>query len=47
MELRPIFSVNPTINQTNYYWFEQGFTLDEVDKIIEDAKNIHFKKLKS
>lgn len=44
MELRPIFSVNPLIDQTNYYWFEHGFTSDEVDKIVKDAKKYSFQK---
>lgn len=44
MELRPVFSINPNINQTNYYWFENGFTSDEVDKIIKDAKKYSFQK---
>ena len=39
MELKPIFPVSQNINQTSYYWFEYGFTSDEVDKINNDAKN--------
>ena len=33
MELKPVFSVNPSIDQTTYYWFEYGFSSEEVDKI--------------
>jgi hypothetical protein len=46
MELKPIFPLNREINQTNYYWFENGFTSDEVDKIVKDSKNMFFKKHK-
>ena len=38
MELKPIFLPSEDINQTNYYWFNAGFTSDEIDKIVEDAK---------
>ena len=44
MDLRPIFLPTEDINQTNYYWFNGGFTSDEVDKIIEDAKEYPFIK---
>jgi len=44
MELKPIFLPSEDINQTNYYWFNGGFTSDEVDKIIEDAKEYPFIK---
>ena len=44
MDLKPIFLPTEDINQTNYYWFNGGFTSDEVDKIIEDAKEYHFIK---
>ena len=40
MDLRPIFLPTEDINQTNYYWFNGGFTSDEVDKIIEAAQKI-------
>lgn len=46
MDLKPIFPVPQHINQTNYYWFENGFTSDEVDKIINDAKQYSFEKAK-
>lgn len=38
MELKPIFNINSEINQTNYYWFENGFTSEEIDKIVKDSK---------
>lgn len=44
MELKPIFPLNREINQTNYYWFENGFTSDEVDKIVKDSKEHVFQK---
>ena len=44
MELKPIFPVSQNINQTSYYWFEYGFTSDEVDKINNDAKKYAFQK---
>jgi PKHD-type hydroxylase len=44
MELKPVFSINPNIDQTTYYWFEHGFTSDEVDKINKDAQKYSFQK---
>lgn len=42
MNLKPIFSPNTNVDQTNYYWFEKGFSIDEVDKIINESKNYVF-----
>lgn len=42
MNLRPVFPYNETINQTNYYWFANGFSNIEVDNIIELSKNFSF-----
>jgi len=44
MKLRPIFTPTEEINQTNYYWFNGGLTSEEVDKIVEDAKEYPFVK---
>jgi len=44
MELKPIFLQKEDINQTNYYWFNGGFSSEEVDKIVEDAKEYPFVK---
>ena len=44
MELKPIFPYKEGINQTNYYWFDGGFSSEEVDKIVEDAKEYSFVK---
>ena len=39
LNLRPIFPVNETINQNNYYWFDKGFTPVDVDFILEKSKD--------
>lgn len=44
MELKPIFLPPEDINQTNYYWFNGGFSSTEVDKIVEDVKEYPFVK---
>jgi PKHD-type hydroxylase len=44
MELKPIFPYKQGINQTNYYWFNGGFSSEEVDKIVADAKEYSFVK---
>lgn len=44
MKLRPIFTLDEEINQTNYYWFNAGLTSDEVNKIVDDAKEYPFVK---
>jgi PKHD-type hydroxylase len=44
MELKPTFPYKQGINQTNYYWFNGGFSSEEVDRIVEDAKEYSFVK---
>ena len=44
MELKPIFPAKEGINQTNYYWFEKGFSSEEVDKIVNDSLEYEFKR---
>ena len=44
MDLKPIFLPSEDINQTNYYWFNAGFSSVEIDKIVEDAKEYPFVK---
>lgn len=44
MNLSPIFPVNQTIDQTNYYWLERGFSSKEVDQIIKDSEKYGFQK---
>jgi PKHD-type hydroxylase len=31
MQLRPIFGYNPYINQTEYYWYKEGFNVEELE----------------
>ena len=35
MYSRPIFEPHLEVDQTNYYWFENGFSSEEVDKILD------------
>ncbi len=44
MDLKPIFPYKEGINQTNYYWFEKGFSSEEVDKIVNDSLEYEFKR---
>jgi PKHD-type hydroxylase len=44
MDLKPIFPAKEGINQTNYYWFEKGFSSEEVDKIVNDSLEYEFKR---
>ena len=44
MELRPIFPIKEGINQTNYYWFEKGFSSVEVDTIVKNSLNHEFQR---
>ena len=38
MDLKPVFPIDQSIDQTVYYWFENGFSSEEVDLIIKNAK---------
>lgn len=40
MELKPIIDVNPKINQTEYYWFQNGFSEQELDW-FQNLQNIY------
>lgn len=31
MEIKPIFDLNTTIDQTEYYWFQEGFSAEELE----------------
>ena len=42
--LKPIFPVKEDINQTNYYWFENGFTIQEIDTIVNGSLEYEFQK---
>lgn len=33
MELKPIFPIPTNINQTNYYWFQEGFNTTELNTL--------------
>lgn len=37
MNNRPTFTPDQTVDQTQYYWFENGFTQEEVERIINLA----------
>jgi len=38
MYTRPIFNPDLEVDQTNYYWFEDGFSAKDVSRIITHAK---------
>ena len=42
MELRYSFPIDLTANQTNYYWFEKGFSPEELTEIERLVANIDF-----
>jgi len=44
MDLKPIFPIKEDINQTNYYWFENGFTTQEIDTIVNGSLEYEFQK---
>ncbi len=44
MDLKPIFPAKEGINQTNYYWFENGFTTQEIDTIVNGSLDYEFQK---
>ena len=44
MDLKPIFPAKEGINQTNYYWFENGFTIQEIDTIVNGSLEYEFQK---
>jgi PKHD-type hydroxylase len=44
MNLKPIFPTKEGINQTNYYWFEKGFSSSEIDTIVNDSLEYEFQK---
>ena len=37
MNNRPTFTPDQTIDQTQYYWFENGFTKEEIEQIIKKS----------
>lgn len=40
MEIRPIFDINNIIDQTEFYWFQEAFTAEELDW-IENLKELY------
>lgn len=44
MDLKPIFPVPQHVNQTNYYWYEKGFSEEEINKINLDSQEYPFVK---
>ena len=42
MEERYVFPKTSTANQTNYYWFQEGFTAEELTAIEELTQNLDF-----
>ena len=44
MDLKPVFPIDQSIDQTCYYWFETGFSSEEVNLIIKNAKNYESQK---
>ncbi|MFN9960206.1 MAG: hypothetical protein ACK55I_44555, partial [bacterium] len=44
MDLKPIFPPKEGINQTNYYWFEKGFSTQEVETIVSGSLEYEFQK---
>jgi len=33
MNVKPIFEPDLSVDQTNYYWFKEGFSSEEIDQI--------------
>lgn len=44
MDLKPVFPIDQSIDQTCYYWFETGFSSEEVNLIVKNAKNYESQK---
>lgn len=44
MYSRPIFEPHLEVDQTNYYWFENGFSSEEIDKILDLSKDYEFQQ---
>lgn len=40
MQISPIFNINPNINQTEYYWFQEGFDEQELEW-FENLKELY------
>jgi PKHD-type hydroxylase len=44
MDIRPVFPIDQSIDQTCYYWIETGFSSEEVNLIVKNAKNYESQK---
>ena len=44
MYIRPIFNPDLTVNQTDHYWFEEGFSTKDVNKITALTKKSTLQK---
>jgi len=44
MDVRPVFPIDQSIDQTCYYWFETGFSSEEVNLIVKNSKNYESQK---
>ena len=44
MELKPIIPIDLNVDQTNYYWFKEGFTLNEIKSIEDLSMDFPFEK---
>jgi len=44
MELKPIIPIDLDVDQTNYYWFKEGFSLSEIKSIKDLSMDFPFEK---
>jgi len=44
MELKPIIPIDLDVDQTNYYWFKEGFSLSEIKSIKDLSMGFPFEK---
>ncbi len=44
MELKPIIPIDLDVDQTNYYWFKEGFSLNEIESIKNISLDYSFSK---
>lgn len=44
MDVRPVFPIDQSIDQTCYYWFQTGFSSEEVNLIVKNSKSYESQK---
>ena len=44
MELKPVIPIDLNVDQTNYYWFKEGFTLNEIKSIENLSMDFPYEK---